>query len=119
MSERAERHIVREWSKNARERVRVALAKEGDTVAMRLCLERIAPPRRDRPVTFELPPIERAADAVKASAALMAAVAVGDLTPAETGELAKLVEGYVRAIQATEMLERLQRLEAEREAAGR
>ena len=27
-------------------------AKEGDTTAMRLCLERIIAPRKDRPVAF-------------------------------------------------------------------
>src|SRR3954469_24641742 len=30
----------------------VELAKAGDTTAIRLCLDRLAPPRRDRPVPF-------------------------------------------------------------------
>ena len=30
-------------------------AKDGDSVALRLCLERILPPRKDRPVSFALP----------------------------------------------------------------
>jgi len=40
-------------------------AKDGDSVALRLCLERILPPRKDRPVSFALPKIESAADAGK------------------------------------------------------
>jgi hypothetical protein len=36
-------------------RVAVETAKEGDTTALRLCLERILPPRKDRPVSFSLP----------------------------------------------------------------
>ena len=32
----------------------IDLALEGDTVALRLCLERIAPPRKDIPVRFDL-----------------------------------------------------------------
>jgi hypothetical protein len=36
-------------------RVAVDKAKEGDTTALRLCLERILPPRKDRPVSFSLP----------------------------------------------------------------
>ena len=41
----------------------VELALVGDpTGAMRLCLERILPPCRDRAVKFVLPPIESAAD---------------------------------------------------------
>src|SRR5215831_3861814 len=35
----------------------VEMALSGDTVALKLCLERIYPPRKDRPVTFALPPI--------------------------------------------------------------
>src|SRR5215831_17617985 len=48
----------------------IELAKAGDLAALRVCLERIAPPRKDRPVLFELPPVSSAADAAKAAAAL-------------------------------------------------
>jgi hypothetical protein len=93
----------------------VELALEGDTTALRLCLERIAPPQKDRPVTFALPRLETPADAVKASAALLTAVASGDLTPSEAEALSKLVERFVRAVEAHHILERLESLEAERE----
>jgi hypothetical protein len=53
-------------------------ALEGDATALRLCLDRIAPPRKDAPVAFELPPIKSAGDAVEASSALLAAMAAGD-----------------------------------------
>src|SRR5918997_104236 len=33
----------------------VEMALSGDATAMRLCLERIAPPRKDRPVSFAMP----------------------------------------------------------------
>jgi hypothetical protein len=89
----------------------IQLAKEGDLTALRLCLDRIAPPRKDRPVLFELPPITSAADAVQASGALVAAVAEGELTPTEAGELGKLVEAYVKALEATDFAERLDKLE--------
>src|SRR5262245_12667494 len=89
----------------------IELAKRGDLGALRVCLDRIAPPRKDRPVMFELPPITSAADAAKAAAALLEAVALGDLTPAEASELGKLVEAYVKALEATEFAERLTKLE--------
>src|SRR5829696_2810004 len=51
----------------------VELALSGDTVALRMCLERVVPARKDRPVSFSLPDIQTAADAVKASGALLKA----------------------------------------------
>jgi Family of unknown function (DUF5681) len=89
----------------------IELAKGGDLAALRLCLDRLAPPRKDRLVMFELPTITSAADAVKASAALVTAVAIGDLTPAEAGELGKLIEAYVKALEATDFAARLDNLE--------
>ena len=89
----------------------IELAKAGDMAALRLCMDRLAPPRKDRLVMFELPTITCAADAVKASAALVTAVAIGDLTPAEAGELGKLIEAYVRALEATDFAARLENLE--------
>jgi hypothetical protein len=88
----------------------------GDTTALRLCLERILPPRRDRPVNFDMPKLKTASDAVEAMSALTAAVAAGGLSPAEATELAKLVELFVRAIEAGNFEERLRALE---EAAGK
>ena len=41
----------------------------------------------------------------------MAAVADGDLTPAEAGELGKLIEAYVRALEASDFAARLDNLE--------
>jgi hypothetical protein len=82
-------------------------AKDGDIAALRLCLDRIAPVRKDRPVTFSLPPIAGAADAAKASAALMAAVSAGEITPSEAAEIGRLLETYVRTLEITELEERL------------
>jgi hypothetical protein len=89
----------------------VEQAKNGDPVALRLCLERIIPPRRERPISFELPPIQAPTDALKATAALIAAVGAGDITPSEAAELAKLIEGYVKSMEATDLAERIAKLE--------
>jgi hypothetical protein len=62
-------------------------------------------------VLFELPPVSSAADAANAAAALLEAVAVGDLTPAEASELGKLIEAYIKALEATDFAERLDKLE--------
>jgi hypothetical protein len=62
-------------------------------------------------VPFELPPITPPADAAQASAALVAAVVAGDLTPSEASELGKLIEAYIKALEATDFAERLTKLE--------
>ena len=84
----------------------------GDTVALRLCLERILPPRRERPVHFALPALQSPADAAAAMAAIAIAVADSDLTPSEAGELAKFVDTYVRTLEASDFDRRLRAIEA-------
>jgi hypothetical protein len=83
-------------------RTAVTLAKHGNAAALRLCMARLSPPRRDRPVSFALPTIESAADAAKASVALLQAVAQGELSPGEASELGRLVEVASRAFAAAE-----------------
>src|SRR5215204_3811545 len=72
----------------------IELAKAGDLVALRLCLDRICPPRKDRPVRFALPELATAADAKLAASALLKAVADGDLTPSEASEIGRLLDSY-------------------------
>jgi Family of unknown function (DUF5681) len=81
----------------------IQMALEGDPVAMRLCLDRICPPRKDRPVTFPLPPITSARDAADIMAAVAEAVAAGRVTPGEAAEYAKVVDAYVRAYQTARL----------------
>ena len=92
----------------------VGLALEGDTIALRLCLERIAPPKKDAPVLFDLPPMQSAADAAKAAGAVLGAVAAGDLTPIEGAHIMGLVETYRRTLETTELETRLTALEADK-----
>jgi hypothetical protein len=86
-------------------------AKSGDMAALRMCLDRLAPPCRHRTIVFELPPLASAADAVSALAAITAAVAAGELTPSEAGELFKLVDGFARMLEARNFEQRVADLE--------
>jgi len=92
----------------------IDLAIAGDITALRLCLDRLAPVRRDRPVTFDLPRIETADDLPKATQAIMEAVAGGELTPSEAAELGKLVDAHAKAIEVTDLHRRLAALEGGR-----
>jgi hypothetical protein len=89
----------------------IELALAGDTTALRLCLDRILPPRRERAVAFSLPTLESAADTAAAIARIISAVAAGEITLGEAAEFAKLVEIYVRALEANEFETRIRMLE--------
>jgi Family of unknown function (DUF5681) len=90
----------------------VEMALTGDGAAMRLCMDRLLPVRKDRPIVFDLPKLETAGDVVKASAALVDAAAAGQITPSEAGEFSKLVEGHFNILKADELQKRLEALEA-------
>jgi hypothetical protein len=90
----------------------IELALQGDTAALRLCMERICPARRDIPVYFNLAPIQNATDAGNAAAAVLDAVASGDLTPVEGSSVMGLVDSYRRILEASQFEQRLIELEA-------
>ena len=89
----------------------INLALAGDMAALRLCLDRILPPRKDSPVAFELPEIKTLNDTVPAMGALVKAVGQGDLTPTEAGELTKMVQAFAKIIETAELEERVRKLE--------
>jgi hypothetical protein len=65
----------------------------------------MSPLSEDKLVSFE------SKDAVTASAAIVAAVAAGELTPMEAAELSKVIDNYARTLQSVEFEERLAKLE--------
>jgi hypothetical protein len=92
----------------------VELALGGDPTALRLCIERILPPCRERTVKFILPPIESAADIAPAMKAVTSALAGGMITPGEAATIAAVVDTFVRAIETSDFERRLQLVEADR-----
>ena len=92
----------------------IEMAKAGDGPALRMCLDRLAPPRKDAPVCFDLPPIKSVADAVEASSALLSAVAAGDVTPDEASRIMSLLTSHKVLVETGEFERRLEVLEAKR-----
>jgi hypothetical protein len=87
-------------------------AKEGDMTALRLCLDRLVAPRRERRVAFELPvKIETAADAARASSAVLAECAAGNLSASEASEILALISSHVRVFEMAALEARLAMLE--------
>jgi hypothetical protein len=67
------------------------LALAGDRAALRLCLDRIAPSRREPPVALELPPLANRDDLRAAMRAVADAAANGVITPAQSDTLARML----------------------------
>ena len=93
-------------------RAAIDKALDGDTTALRLCLDRIAPPRKDSPVTFEMPAIRSVEDAVAASSAILCAVAAGEVTPDEAGRVMSLLTAHKQLVETCDLESRLAALEA-------
>jgi hypothetical protein len=68
------------------------MALAGDVMALKLCLERLVPPRKERPLSFALPPMESAEDTTKAIDGVLAALARGLVTLGEASEAIELIE---------------------------
>jgi hypothetical protein len=89
-----------------------AAAKGGDMQAVKLILDRLAPPPKGRLVAFDLPPINTAADAETAIGAVLAAVAGGKLTIDEGERLASMIARKAEITHMRQTEERLAALEA-------
>ena len=90
-------------------------ALEGDPTALRLCLERLLPPRRERPVAFQLPAkIETLADVIAASSSVLGACAAGDLTPGDAVEIMNMISSHTRLVEMAEIEARVTALEKAR-----
>jgi predicted transcriptional regulator len=95
----------------------IELAHSGDTIALRLCLDRILPPRRERVVIVDLPEIVQGTDAAKALSAILKAVAAGELTPSEAKALSDMVAAYANLQAASEASSNSRQAEIEAGAA--
>jgi len=89
----------------------ITKALQGDSVALRLCMDRIAPPPKDAAVTFSMPTMSNALDAAEAAGNVLRAVSEGELTPLEATRVMGLIDSYRRTLELTEIEQRLQALE--------
>lgn len=90
----------------------VELALEGDTTALRLCLERILPARKEAALApLDLPKVEGAADLPQLTAAILDSVAAGRVTPGEGQALAALANAHAKTLEIAELEQRITALE--------
>ena len=89
----------------------IDLALAGDHTALRLCLSRILPVRRDREIVLDLERLRGSKDALRAIETILRAVADGKITPSEGQAVAAMVETHRRTFEVEELETRIERLE--------
>ena len=93
----------------------IEMALEGDTTALRLCLERLLPPKKTSPINIKVPQMNSASDLPKATGAIVKAVAGGEIDPT-TGEIfSRVFERHIKAVEMADFEQRLQALEEQQE----
>jgi len=97
----------------------VVMALQGDTTALRLCMERLLPPAKHSPVQFKLPPIATAAQLAHAHATILEALSRGQVTPAEAETINNLLETRRRVMETQQLEARLDALEQRHREEGR
>jgi len=92
----------------------VDLALEGDTTALRICMERICPPVRERAIDADAIKLPDSIDAKNAGVVfgeILKAVTGGRIYPGEGEMLVKMMNAYLQAHEYTELSERIDELE--------
>jgi hypothetical protein len=93
-------------------RVCIDAAKKGDMVAAKIVLDRVSPVRKGRPVVIPGMPVVASIDDIpRAHAALIAAVANGDVTAEEAAPLSAMLAGFTNSLDAVALKHRLDELE--------
>ena len=89
----------------------IASAKGGDGQAGRTILERIWPPRKGARLDFDLPEVTKAEELPSAIASINRQVAEGDISPEEGTLIVGLLDAQRRAIETSELADRVAMLE--------
>jgi hypothetical protein len=92
-------------------KVVITEAKKGDLTACKIVLDRIAPPRKGRPISIRLPAITDAGSTLAAHTEVMRAVATGRLSVDEGEALCGMLAGRIKLIETVDHALRLDALE--------
>jgi hypothetical protein len=89
----------------------IELAMEGNIAALRLCMDRLMPPAKDRTVLFEMPPIRDLNDVSAGMTSITAAVSDGKLTPPEGEIISRTLEQHANVMVFQDLQKRVEKLE--------
>lgn len=93
-------------------KVLLGKAKKGNLLALRLCLERVIPVRRDRSIHLALRPMTNPQDLPIQFQDILVAIAKGQITPGEGSSLANILTSHARILDTVVLDGRLAALEA-------
>jgi hypothetical protein len=97
----------------------INLAKKGNIHALRLCLERVIPIRKERSIELGLPTAQNALDLAANLQRILAAVGEGRITPGEAQALTEVLNSQAHLFETADMERRLQALENSKEEVQR
>lgn len=86
-------------------------AVNGDMTAARILVDRLIPPRRDKPINIELPEIKNSNDVVTALGIVIKKIGEGDLTLTEGQSLAAILTTKLETITIADFEKRLKEIE--------
>ena len=90
----------------------VELALDGDLPALKLCMDRLLPPAKERPLeAFSLPQLNDQRSVLDALDTIANKLSQGELLPAEATSICKVLEQYRKHFETAELSERLETLE--------
>jgi len=103
-----------EGDREAITQVCVDKAKDGDLMAVKLILDKLIPNAKERRLSIKLPEVEGAAKLPAMLAAVLDAVASGELTPGEGQTITAMLEAYRKSVELNEIEARIRALEGNR-----
>jgi hypothetical protein len=90
----------------------IELALNGDLQALKLCMERLTPPAKERPIeAFNLPQLKDQRSVLEALNSIASKLSQGELLPTEASSICKVLEQYRKHYETAEITERLESLE--------
>jgi hypothetical protein len=89
----------------------IEMALAGDVLALRLCIDRILPARKERHMVIQLPAPATAEGITAGFGKVVEALTNGELTPTETNSASMLLENARRTLETTDLARRIDEIE--------
>ena len=89
----------------------ISMAKKGDTTAMKIMMDRLIPPRRDRGIQLALPDVKTPKDVLNVIGTVIKSIGDGKLDADQAKTLARILEVQRKSIETVEIEQRITALE--------